>query len=101
MTLNPDPTLVSFSSGLYSSFFVCVLYEHILLMIVFQAIPVLEARACAAAGQSGLMALYEAMFTQYSTCTAQVPTQTTINSLIHSFIHSQFKTTSLQYGLSP
>lgn len=36
------------------------------------AIPVLEARACAAAGQSGLMALYEAMFTQYSTCTAQI-----------------------------
>ncbi|XP_071375720.1 delta-1-pyrroline-5-carboxylate synthase-like isoform X1 [Centroberyx affinis] len=36
------------------------------------AVPVLEARACAAAGQSGLMALYEAMFTQYSTCTAQI-----------------------------
>ncbi|XP_066522173.1 delta-1-pyrroline-5-carboxylate synthase isoform X2 [Hoplias malabaricus] len=35
-------------------------------------LPVLEARACAAAGQSGLMALYEAMFTQYSTCTAQI-----------------------------
>ncbi|XP_069547350.1 delta-1-pyrroline-5-carboxylate synthase isoform X1 [Brachyistius frenatus] len=36
------------------------------------SLPQLEARACAAAGQSGLMALYEAMFTQYSTCTAQV-----------------------------
>ncbi|XP_068581980.1 delta-1-pyrroline-5-carboxylate synthase-like isoform X1 [Cebidichthys violaceus] len=36
------------------------------------SVPVFEARACAAAGQSGLMALYEAMFTQYSTCTAQI-----------------------------
>lgn len=42
------------------------------IFIALQSLPVLEARACAAAGQSGLMALYEAMFTQYSTCTAQV-----------------------------
>ncbi|CAB1311969.1 unnamed protein product, partial [Coregonus sp. 'balchen'] len=35
--------------------------------IQFQSVPVLEARVCAVAGQSGLMALYEAMFTQYST----------------------------------
>lgn len=47
-------------------------YETNIMFIVLQSLPVLEARACAAAGQSGLMALYEAMFTQYSTCTAQV-----------------------------
>lgn len=53
----------------YNRSFICLL--------LLQSVPVLEARACAAAGQSGLMALYEAMFTQYSTCTAQVRTPLT------------------------
>lgn len=55
--------------------FLPYIYVHVCnkhVFIVLQSLPVLEARACAAAGQSGLMALYEAMFTQYSTCTAQV-----------------------------
>lgn len=52
--------------------YICVHVCNKHVLIVLQSLPVLEARACAAAGQSGLMALYEAMFTQYSTCTAQV-----------------------------
>ena len=34
--------------------------------------PNLEPRACAAAGQSGLMSMYDAMFLQYGLKTAQV-----------------------------
>ncbi len=58
--------------------YLLTLKSWIWMCFLCQTLPVLEARACAAAGQSGLMALYEAMFTQYSTCTAQVHTDTNI-----------------------
>jgi len=34
--------------------------------------PMLDSRACAAAGQSGLMTLYDAMFSQYGVSIAQI-----------------------------
>ena len=37
-----------------------------------QAPPSLDSRACAAAGQSGLMTLYDAMFSQYGVSIAQI-----------------------------